>query len=205
MNFVDQLFGAELLGAPFILFVGLLFPCFVSLRVYGLFAPISDKATKDYITEIASFGIANFAIVFLPLQHVLAQSSLVWMVWLCLVLAFIVVPAMIAFLFWALLRWLSRSGRVLSPHPTPWDDFFLERRPCWVIAHLPDGRRIYGKFGSRSRASLHPQPGHLYVEELWTPDDVGGFAEKVPSSLGVLLRPTDYSFIELFQDEVEGG
>ena len=43
-----------------------------------------------------------------------------------------------------------------------------------------------------------PCSGHLYLEQLWTLDAAGRFVAPVPDSRGLVLRPDDYHFLELF-------
>ena len=67
-----------------------------------------------------------------------------------------------------------------------------------MIVHLPDGRRIGGYFGSKSYATLFPQSGHIYIEELWSlNEETGAFETAVPDSNGIVLRPGDYHFVEI--------
>ena len=192
---------APVAGVPLGVLILLLFPGFVALRTYGLFVPLGDKPAKDYVIETLSFGLVNFAFNAWAVAILLDGNANEVAAWLAGIWALVVCPALLALAFRWLQRSLTRRQLILSPHRTPWDDVFTEREPYWIIAHLPDGTRIGGKFFARSRASLHPQPGHLYIEELWKLEpETGAFVEAVPGSKGVLLRPTDYRMIELFEE-----
>jgi hypothetical protein len=115
-------------------------------------------------------------------------------------LAFIVVPALLSFLLNFLLGWMESRGRILRRAETAWDEFFLRRQPCWLIVHLKDGRRLGGFYGDKSFASLFPNSGHLYVQELWKLSPEGEFDSKIDRSQGILLRPDDYQIIEVFKE-----
>jgi hypothetical protein len=89
---------------------------------------------------------------------------------------------------------------VLYGYCNAWDDFFLRREPCWIIVHLKDGRRLGGWYGENSYAGLYPNSGHLSLEQLWRLDEDYKFVERVPQSRGIILRPDDYHFVELFHE-----
>ena len=201
---MSELLRAELGGVPLVLLIALVFPGFVALRTYALFAPVSDKGVKDYVIEVSAYGLINFAIAYVPLTAALTRGWSGWADWLVLILAFIVLPALIAIVFRWILGWLHRKNWILSPNVTPWDDFFLRDEPCYIIVHLKDGRRIGGMFGDESKASLHPQPGHLYIQQLWHLNDDGTFSEAVPGSKGILIGPDEYAFIEMIEGDGHG-
>jgi len=62
---------------------------------------------------------------------------------------------------------------------------------------------VGGWFGKNSYASAYPEPGHLYIEELWELDENCAFLHKEPQSLGILLRPGDYQMVEFFEEQSE--
>ena len=75
--------------------------------------------------------------------------------------------------------------------------YFCARKSYFVIAHLDDGGRVGGYYGRNSFAGLHPISGHLYLEQLWYLDESGKFDRPVPDFRGLILRPSDYKYIEL--------
>ena len=89
----------------------------------------------------------------------------------------------------------------MGGHRFAWDEFFTRREPAWVIVHLPDGRLVGGYFGEKSYATLAPQSGHLYIEQLWQISETGEFLEQIPSTKGALFRPSDYQWVEFVSDE----
>jgi hypothetical protein len=172
-------------------------PGFISLQVWSLVVPTSERALKDAIPEAIAFGILN-AVVGAPLLLALSPGN-VWYLYGLLVLTLIVFPAFWPFaLKWGLRR-LSASNVILKQARNGWDEAFLRREPLFIIIHLKDGRRIGGYYGYQSFAGVYPASGHLYLEILWTLDAEGKFVEPVLGSRGIVLRPDDYHFIELLQ------
>ena len=114
-----------------------------------------------------------------------------------------VVVVLVAPVAWAVavhlgLGWLERKSWILRRPKTAWDAFFLKKIPAKIIVRMKDGSMIGGQFGDASYASLSPQSGHLYIEKAWKISEAGEFAEPIRESLGLVLRPEDYAFVELF-------
>ena len=103
------------------------------------------------------------------------------------------------FLFVRFLDFAEGKGWILVRAKTAWDMFFGNlKEGCWIQVELTDGRVIGGKFGRESYASAWPDPGHLYIQELWTVDVFGNFQYQVTGSPGTLLRPGDYRFVRVY-------
>jgi hypothetical protein len=119
---------------------------------------------------------------------------------LMVVVIFLIMPVAWAFVIVAAQNLLAQRGLFLAAAPTAWDHYFHDRRPCWIVVHLSDNRKLGGRFGRRSYASSYPDPGHLYIEQLWTLDENGGFVGPVAQSRGIVLRPGDYQMVEFFDD-----
>ncbi|SRR6266699_4945091 len=82
--------------------------------------------------------------------------------------------------------------------PTPWDYFFSKQTmACYVLIHFKSGGRIGGYYGVKSYASEHPEPQQIYLEALWKITEEGRFVEKVPDTLGAIIRFDECSMIEL--------
>jgi Family of unknown function (DUF6338) len=190
-----------------ILFLAFVMPGFLSMRVYGLLHPIDRINLKDNILEAIAFGIANFAIMSWAIFMLIDVSSVALpslRLYVLIMLVFFVAPIAWPVVLHFGLRLLARRGIILQRYATAWDDVFLRREPYWVIVHLKDGRRLGGRYGGKSYATLYPNPGHLYLEELWRLDDRGAFLERIPGSKGLILRPDDYHLIELFGESMNG-
>lgn len=192
----------ELTSSNLALFVALVVPGFVSMRVFALLQPTERFTLKESLLDSSAFGVANFALMSWAIawlrdpqfvrDEALASYGLV-------VTVLFVAPALWAVLTFAALKALSKRGVILARARTSWDHFFRPGKSCWVIVHLKDGRRIGGLYGPDSYASLYPSSGHLYLQELWTLDESGRFSARVPDSRGLILRPDDYHFVELFE------
>lgn len=193
----------QLLAPEFILFLAFIVPGFLSMRVYGLLLPGDEPSLKENVLEAFAFGILNFVVMYWAISLLLDQeftprSRLVN--YLLVVLTFLIAPMTWPVIVKIILRKLAEWNVVLYGYRNAWDDFFLRREPCWIIVHLKDGRRLGGWYGDNSYAGLYPNSGHLSVEQLWRLDEQNKFVEPVPQSRGIILRPDDYHFVELFRE-----
>lgn len=176
-------------------FVLLVLPGFISIQVWTYIFPSAERPLKDEMSEALAFGVLNAAFV--------APILVAWTptdpkaVYFALVAGLVVLPVLWPFL----LRWaidvLQRFNIILIPSRSAWDYAFSSDRTFFVIVHLKDGRMIGGYYGENSFAGVYPSTGHIYLEELWTLDATGTFIAAVPDSAGIVLRPSDYAFVEL--------
>jgi hypothetical protein len=170
-------------------------PGFISLQIWSLIVPTSDKPFKDSLPEALGFGILN-AMIGGPLVVLLAPPN-PWAYYGLLVATLVVLPAIWPFVTkWSLDK-LFKFDIILNQSRNSWDAVFKRREPLFVIVHLKDGRRVGGYFGQLSFASLHPASGHLYLEQLWQLNKRGQFERPIAGSRGIVLRPDDYHFVEL--------
>jgi Family of unknown function (DUF6338) len=170
-------------------------PGFISLRVWALIFPTSERSLKDEIGEALSFGILN-AIICAPIFAMLAPSN-VFALYTLAILTLLVLPAIWPVVLLWVLRRLEKAELILISSRSAWDDVFLRKQVYFVIVHLNDGGRVGGYYGPNSFAGLHPISGHLYLEQLWYLNEEGKFDKPVPDSRGLILRPADYKYIEL--------
>jgi hypothetical protein len=186
-------------------FVALFIPGFVSLKIDHLIHPNARRAAADDLIDIVGYSVLNagvfaWALVLAGQEIASSAPNLVEVGFLGLLVC-VVGPVA-----WPLgFRWVqrlgSRRGWLRGAHHLAWDHHFAQRRYRFVIVHLTDGTHIGGYFGARSYATVEPESGHLYLEELWTMDAEGGFVARIPDSAGALFRPTDYKWIEFFEDD----
>src|SRR5258708_15745101 len=88
--------------------------------------------------------------------------------------------------------------------PTPWDYFFDKQgMACFVLIHFKSGGKIGGFYGVKSYTSEYPEPQQIYLQELWKITAEGRFVEKVPGTLGAIIRFDECSMIELISVEGE--
>ena len=171
-------------------------PGFISLRIWSLIFPTSERPFKDQLLEAISFGVLN-AIVGAPLFSLFAPEK-PWTLYLLVVFTLVILPFFWPFLVKWIIKILRPANLFLVLSPSAWDDVFLRREFYFVIVHLSDGGRVGGYYGRNSFAGLHPISGHLYLEQLWYLNEEGKFVKPVPDSKGLVLRPDDYKYIELF-------
>jgi hypothetical protein len=165
------------------LFVFIVLPGFLSMRVYGLLRPMERITLKDNILEAIAFSIVNAALMMWAIRLLIAPAFFdqypVWS-YILFVATFLIAPTLWPFLLVGLISFLENKNIILSQQPTSWDHFFRRRQGrqgCWIVVHLRDGRRLGGKFGRNSYASAYPTPGHLYIEQLWRLDEDGRFLQ----------------------------
>jgi hypothetical protein len=87
-----------------------------------------------------------------------------------------------------------------------WDYIFQRvETGAWIVLKLKSGGAIAGKLGKHSWASQSPAPdGHdLWLEEIWTVDDVGRPAEAVEPRQGMWVGRDDID--ALFVIDPPGG
>jgi len=183
-----------------LLFIVFVLPGFISLRIWSLIVPRTERTLKDELLDAFGFGLLN-AVIAVPLFGSIAPDQK-WLAYALAVLAFILLPALWPFLIDWILRLLQAVNVIPLQSHNAWDGLFLRRDPYFMIIHFDDGRRIGAYYGSQSIASLYPNSGYIYVEKLWYLDEHGKFVSEIPDSKGIVLRPNDYKFIEFLAAEV---
>jgi hypothetical protein len=186
----------EMKPEQLLMIVGFILPGAISMFVYGLKAPQKDFALKDRIAEAICFSLLNFLVVWPPTQWLLgpsvAQGSIA-VQWLVSVTAFVFIPVLWPFALVSLPRWAERCDWTGVQAKTAWDAFLGQRKTgCWLQIVLGDDTVIGGRFDKQSYARSWPEPGHLFLEELWHIDPFGKFSHQIVGNPGVLLRPADY-------------
>ncbi|HEX4080087.1 MAG TPA: DUF6338 family protein [Rhizomicrobium sp.] len=191
-------------SADVIYFVAFVVPGFISMQVYGLVLPREKTTLKDSILEAITYGAINFVVLFFPIRWAANVANFAQHpvgVWLAVIGIFLVFPCCSPLALIQVRKRLAKWGWALIEAPTAWDHFFQAQQACWVLVHISETRRVGGWFGENSYASSYPEPGHLYIEELWELDAKGGFVQKEPQSHGILLRPGDYQMVEFFDNK----
>ncbi len=196
--------GTSFLGrAELITFAGFVVPGFIGMLAYSLLQPSYVVKLKEAFLEAIAFGIVNLVILWPLISFLINYDFTVhgfeyWLRYLLGIVVFLVLPVVWAIALHVGLGWLERSNLIVRRPSTAWDAFFLRRLPAKVIVRLKNGSVLGGQIGDRSYASLFPDSGHLYIEKIWKITETGVFTEPIQDSLGVILRPADYEFIELF-------
>jgi hypothetical protein len=188
----------------FAAFVGLFLPGFVSLKIDRLIHPGKAPGAAEAVVETLGYSLLNAGVfgwlVVLVSNDLLDRPNYL----LLAVAAFLIClagPACWPLLFRRLQVLGARKGWVVGPHRFAWDHVFARRQYGFMIVHLTDGSHIGGYFGERSYATVEPESGHLYIEELWTLDAEGRFIARLPDTRGAVFRPADYKWVEFFEDD----
>lgn len=194
---------ATFLSLPAMLtFAGFVVPGFFGMLAYSLRQPGYATNLKERFLEAIAFGIVNFLLTWPLLRFVAlnisSATAFSWWPYVAAICAFLVVPIVLALILDWVLSWLERFDLILRRPKNGWDAFFLTREPAKVLVHLKGGALLGGQFGKDSYAGLHPFSGHLYIEKAWKLTEKGKFESPVSDSLGIVLRPEDYEFVELF-------
>ncbi len=184
-----------------VLFIAFVVPGFVSLKTYELLSSSAAKEPASQIVDAVAYSSVNYALLLWPIfevesRNVRATSP----TWYILFYVFVLLVAPVS---WAALLRRLREAQFLQrslPHPTgkPWDYVFSQRTPHWVIVTLKDGKKIAGRFDSRSFASSAPSSEQLYLEETWVLNDAGGFERPRVGSAGIIILSAEIASVELF-------
>jgi hypothetical protein len=184
-----------------VLFIAFVVPGFVSLKAYELLVPRVAKDSAQQLIDAVAYSSINYALLLWPIYEIEIHG--VRSTHPTAYVGFYVFVLLGAPIFWAcLLRWARTTQFVQQslPHPTarPWDYLFSKRKPYWIIVTLKDGKKIGGRYDSRSFASSAPASEQLYLEECWAVNDDGGFERRREQSAGILILATDIVTVELF-------
>jgi len=197
----------ELPAAQFAAIVALFLPGFVSLKVDRLIQPGSPAVVGEMVIDAFAYSLINAGLlswaVFLASQELTESTPDYVHAAGYAALVCVIGPAIWPIIFRIIQRWAASKGWVLGQDRFAFDFAFRGPRTRWVIVHLSDGRLVGGYFGLKSYATVEPQSGHIYLEELWRLDDEGRFVSAIPGSRGAVFRPTDYVWMEMFHDGVQ--
>lgn len=185
-----------------VLFIAFVVPGFVALKTYALLCPSGSRHAATEIVDAISFSSINYALLIWPIlsihiHDVRTTAPTVYAIFWVFVL-------LIAPMAWAGLFFKLRHTQFFQkslPHPTakPWDYLFAQRKPYWVIVTLKDGKKIGGRYDSKSFASSNPAPEQLYLEQAWHLSEAGGLERPRTDSAGILVLSADIESVELFQ------
>lgn len=172
------------------IFVLLVIPGFVSLKVYELIYPTGNKDTSKQLIDAVAYSCLNYALLFWPIHEV--ESSRASIDHPNLYALFYLAVLFLCPVLWVLMFQRLRTLRWLQgilPHPIgrAWDYVFGQRRAYWVIVTLTDGERVAGRYDSNSFASSFPAPDQIYLEETWHLNHEGGFDRPRAESAGTLV------------------
>lgn len=177
-------------------------PGFISMKVYDLLVPSERRDFSKSVLEAVSFSCINFGILYwtiLAIHRGALYAERPGLYYMALIAILFLAPILWPVVYLRILDLPLVKRRTIQPFPKPWDYVFSNRESYWVILHLRDGRRIGGRFDTRSFASSYPADEQIYLEEVWQLDSDGKFLKKVDRTQGVIVTSADFQAIELFQ------
>jgi hypothetical protein len=191
------------------IFVSVILPGIVVLKIYDLFCPPQKRDFGSSLLEAAAFGAVNFGLWLVPLLYINSEEFFkhhpfwyfVISLW-CLV----VFPAVFGYVFYLIrtAKWFCDWAGY--PAKTAWDDFFKRKRQCYVLCLLKNGKRIGGYFGGESYATTYPDDPELFLEQVWRVDQNNCLSGPVDGTLGMIIRPGDCDLIQFIKPkEMENG
>jgi len=173
-------------------------PGFVSLKIYDSLVASENRDFAKSIFDAVAYSALNYGLLY-PLIAWMRSGTMHWLAYsVAGFLVLIAFPVMWPFLWLRILSAKTFSSRFVHPVGRPWDYVFSRRKPCWIIVHLRDRRKIGGLFDHRSFASSHPAEPQLYLEEVWKLDDNGRFVERVKSTEGIIVLEREILGVEFF-------
>jgi hypothetical protein len=179
------------------LFVMIVAPGFISVKIWGLLHPIGHISFADSLYEAVFYGVLNyFAFVqWLPPLMMQINSTLQVIAYIA---SLVITPILLPVLWKYILSLVVTNKNVINPIPKAWDVFFGKRQPCFMRIHLKNGETVGGLYAHKSAVSSYPAPEDLYLEELWGIDDEGLFTQPLDLTMGLLVSYDSIDYIELF-------
>jgi hypothetical protein len=182
------------------LFVILFLPGFISVKIHRLLIADEKYDFTKNLFEIIGYSLINF-VLFSWLLFILAYFT--WFVnfpigfYFSIFVIFIIGPIIWPLALNKILKSEWIKSHVVSSSKSAWDFHFTKRKGSWVIIHLKDGRKIGGKFGSKSFAAPYPCKETIFIEELWKVEN-NNFINVIPQTGGILIISEDIFAIEFF-------
>ena len=142
-----------------------------------------------------------------------ALRDQLWVVGLWALFLLVIVPAALAGVSAALVRWMPRIRNKwswiprLSYDPTPrsWDFAFSGIEPCYVRVQLTDGAWLGGWYGSGSFASSYPEPRELFIEKAYKMNADGAFDGELAGNRGIYVRCEEIRSVEFLEPQASPG
>lgn len=184
-----------------ILFLFFFVPGFIALKFYQiLFADEKVDFSKN-LYEAIGISCINFTIFFWIIFYINKPEfveSHPFLYYLITLLITFITPVILTFLLSKILKSKVFQKYFVSPVKVPWDWHFSKRNAYWIIVTLKDGRKIGGKFGLNSRASVSPKPKEVYIEDIWKLDKDCKFIYSIKRNKGILITEDNILTIEFF-------
>jgi hypothetical protein len=179
-------------------------PGFISMKFYDVLQ--SREQPRDFSDVYEAFGYSfiNFVFMYPFITNEWVDSLLkgnIIIDFIFFVLYLIIMPIIWPFLYSFIITDRLIKKRQSKIHLPVWDQKFSENKERWIIVHLKDGRSVGGWYGTNSRSSAFPAKEQIFLEEVYSVNENGGFGEIVERTDGMLILGDDISSIEFFKLE----
>lgn len=187
-----------LTNSAFGLFVSIVAPGFLSMKIWALIHPSRRVSFADSLYEAVFYGVINYFLVAIWLLPLTEQFNTVLSI-IAYIFSFVIVPFILPHLWKWILSWKFIKSKIINPIPKAWDVFFGKRKPCFMLIHLKNGQVIGGLYAYESAASSYPEKEDLYLQEIWALNDEGKFTNPIDDTMGLLVNYNTVDYIELFK------
>jgi len=181
------------------LFIILVFPGFITVKVYSLIVATDKKDFSKLPVDIICYSLLNFAafswlIIIINSKQFYQIHPILY--WLSICIIIIIMPAIWPFIYIRITKTKFFKKHMLSPLNQPWDHFFSKKEGCWVTIHLKSGKVVRGRYSLGSKASAYPKERQIYLAELWTSKENVSFGKVVKGTKGGIFFESEISYIE---------
>lgn len=184
-----------------LLFIAFVIPGFISLKVYEAFSLQPQRDSSQQLIDAVAYSCVNYGLLLFPILWIedsnlqASQPTMYSLFWTLVVL--------VAPILWPSIMWLLRKQSFMQrllPHPIgkPWDYVFNKRQRYWAIITLKDGRKIGGRYDSKSFVSSSPHPEQVFLEEAWVLNADGGFDRPRQDTAGIIVLGSEIVTVEFF-------
>jgi hypothetical protein len=185
------------------LFIIIVAPGFLSLKIWGLIHPTRHTSLADSLYEAIFYGVLNYFLIVQWLPKLLAKINSVFEI-IAYIISLVIVPLLLPLLWKNILSLKFIKQKTINSVPKAWDFFFAKHLPCFMLIHLKNGQMIGGLYSDKSSASTYPESEDLYLEQVWVVDSEGRFYEPVEGTMGLLVNNGVIDYIEIYKPKVEG-
>ncbi|HYA15333.1 MAG TPA: DUF6338 family protein [Syntrophales bacterium] len=184
-----------------ILFLIFFIPGFLSLKIYDWLVASEKRDFSKSLFEVIGYSAINFASLFwliILIHRANFYERHFILYFFALLLILFIIPICWPFIFITLSKTKLLAKYLIHPWPKPWDFVFASKESFWIIVHLKDGKKIGGKYDTKSFTSSYPVEEQLYIEEIWDLDEDGRFKQPVERSRGMIFFKDDILAVEFF-------
>lgn len=120
------------------LFIMIVAPCFLGLKIWGLIHPTRHISFADSLYEAIFYGVLNYFLIvhwFPPLMvRINSHFEIIAYIFSLLIVLFL-----LPFFWKKILSLKCIKQKTINPIPKAWDVFFTKGLPCFMLVHLKNG------------------------------------------------------------------